>query len=238
MTGNGRQPSDAENRKFANDVSAAPATIVAGMLVYGAAGWLLARWLHLSALFPIGLVFGLVFAGYLVYAATDAECVRRSRSPPRRQQGCRLDELRLRKEHRVSAPHVLAKDFEAPGLWLFQWKPLFHIGSVAVAKPMVLSLLVMLVVVGFFWAAFASRRSSRAAADGRRGRLPLRPRRHRHGRPRQGGREVMRLMVPLFFFVWMMNLWSIIPVAQFPVTSIIAFPAGPGRARLHPLGRT
>ncbi|GAB3963529.1 MULTISPECIES: hypothetical protein [Actinoallomurus] len=68
MTGNGRQPSEAENRKFANDVSAAPATIVAGMLVYGGAGWLLARWLHLSALFPIGLVFGLVFAGYLVYA--------------------------------------------------------------------------------------------------------------------------------------------------------------------------
>ncbi|MER7035858.1 FoF1 ATP synthase subunit A, partial [Streptomyces albidoflavus] len=33
------------------------------------------------------------------------------------------------------------------------------------------------------------------------------------------------LVVSLFFFVWMMNLWSIVPVAQFPVTSIIAYPA-------------
>jgi F-type H+-transporting ATPase subunit a len=32
-------------------------------------------------------------------------------------------------------------------------------------------------------------------------------------------------MVTLFFFIWIMNLWSIIPVAQFPVTSIIAYPA-------------
>ena len=32
-------------------------------------------------------------------------------------------------------------------------------------------------------------------------------------------------MVSLFFFVWIMNLWSIIPVAQFPVTAIIAYPA-------------
>lgn len=67
MTGNGRQPDESEDRKFARDVSAAPATILAGMLVYGGAGWLLARWLHLPALLPIGLVFGLVFAGYLVY---------------------------------------------------------------------------------------------------------------------------------------------------------------------------
>ncbi|GAA4612437.1 hypothetical protein GCM10023195_53320 [Actinoallomurus liliacearum] len=68
MTGDGRQPSDADNRKFANDMSAAPATLLGGMLVYGGAGWLLARWLHVPALLPIGLVFGLVFASYLVYA--------------------------------------------------------------------------------------------------------------------------------------------------------------------------
>lgn len=67
MTGNGRQPSESEDREFANAVSAAPATILAGMLVYGGVGWLLAHWLHIPALLPIGLVFGLVFAGYLVY---------------------------------------------------------------------------------------------------------------------------------------------------------------------------
>ena len=40
------------------------------------------------------------------------------------------------------------------------------------------------------------------------------------------GEKYVPLMVSLFFFVWIMNLWSIIPLAQFPVTSIIAFPAG------------
>jgi F-type H+-transporting ATPase subunit a len=31
--------------------------------------------------------------------------------------------------------------------------------------------------------------------------------------------------VSLFFFVWILNIWSIIPLAQFPVSSIIAYPA-------------
>ncbi|GAA2913431.1 hypothetical protein GCM10020221_06420 [Streptomyces thioluteus] len=40
------------------------------------------------------------------------------------------------------------------------------------------------------------------------------------------GDKYVPLMVSLFFFIWIMNLWSIVPVAQFPVTSIIAYPAG------------
>lgn len=67
MTGNGRLPTESEDREFANAVSAAPATILAGMLVYGGAGWLLARWLDIPALLPISLVLGLLIAGYLVY---------------------------------------------------------------------------------------------------------------------------------------------------------------------------
>ena len=67
MTGNGRLPTESEDREFANAVSAAPATILAGMLVYGGAGWLLARWLDIPALLPVSLVLGLVFAGYRVY---------------------------------------------------------------------------------------------------------------------------------------------------------------------------
>ncbi|HZE30418.1 MAG TPA: hypothetical protein VE198_03150 [Actinoallomurus sp.] len=67
MTGNGRLPTESEDREFANAVSAAPATILAGMLVFGGVGWLLARWLDIQALLPIFLVLGLVFAGYLVY---------------------------------------------------------------------------------------------------------------------------------------------------------------------------
>jgi F-type H+-transporting ATPase subunit a len=39
------------------------------------------------------------------------------------------------------------------------------------------------------------------------------------------GEKYVPFAVSLFFFIWMMNLWSIIPVAAFPVTSIIAYPA-------------
>jgi F-type H+-transporting ATPase subunit a len=39
------------------------------------------------------------------------------------------------------------------------------------------------------------------------------------------GDNFMPFLVSLFFFVWALNLMSIIPVAQLPVTSFIAFPA-------------
>ena len=77
----------------------------------------------------------------------------------------------------------------------------------------------------------------RQAPDGRRGRLRLRraaasstrrsARRRREVRPPRGS---------LFFFVWVMNLWSVIPLAQFPVTSIFSFPVGLAAAGLHHLG--
>ena len=38
------------------------------------------------------------------------------------------------------------------------------------------------------------------------------------------GEKWVPLMVSLFFFIWIMNIWSVIPLAQFPVSSIIAYP--------------
>ncbi|MFL6054084.1 MAG: F0F1 ATP synthase subunit A [Actinoallomurus sp.] len=125
----------------------------------------------------------------------------------------------------MSAPHVLAKDFEAPGLWLFQWKPLFHIGPVAVAKPMVLSLLVMVIVVALFWAAYAKPKLVPRGAQNL-GEVAYMFVRDEMGRPFLGkdAEKWMRLLVPLFFFVWVGNLMSVVPIAQFPVNSRIAFP--------------
>ena len=40
--------------------------LVSGMAVYGAAGWLLARWLAIPLLFPLGMVFGLGTAIVLI----------------------------------------------------------------------------------------------------------------------------------------------------------------------------
>jgi F-type H+-transporting ATPase subunit a len=127
----------------------------------------------------------------------------------------------------VSAPYLLAKDFneETPGLGLFEWKPLFHIGSFAVAKPIVLSLLVMVIVVGFFWSAFAKPKLVPRGAQNV-GEVLYMFVRDEVARPFLGkdAEKWMRLLVPIFFFVWIGNLMSVIPVAQFPVNSRIAFP--------------
>ena len=118
--------------------------------------------------------------------------------------------------------------FPAPGLHSFVFEPLFTVGGFDFNKPMLLALLGTVVVVGFFWAAFSKPKIVPGqAADGR-------PRRattssaaasctRRIGK--KEGEKYVPLMVSLFFFVWIMNLWSIIPLAQFPVTSVIAFPA-------------
>jgi F-type H+-transporting ATPase subunit a len=126
----------------------------------------------------------------------------------------------------VSASHLLAKKFEAPGLGLFQWEPLFHIGPFAVAKPIVLTLLVMAIVVGFFWAAFARPQLVPRGVQNL-GEVAYMFVRDEVGRPFLGKdtEKWMRLLVPLFFFVWAGNLMAVVPFAQFPVNSRIAFPA-------------
>ena len=117
--------------------------------------------------------------------------------------------------------------FPAPGLNEFEFKPIFTVGSVDFTKPMLLSLICALLVVGFFWAAFAKpkllpgklqlvgeigydfvKRSIVLETIGKK------------------GEKYVPMMVSLFFFVWIMNIMSIIPFAQFPVMSRIAFPVG------------
>ncbi|NKI40253.1 F0F1 ATP synthase subunit A [Streptomyces physcomitrii] len=117
--------------------------------------------------------------------------------------------------------------FPAPGLHSFLFEPLWgDTEGLYFNKPMLLALLGSFVIVGFFWAAFARPKLvpgklqmvAEAGYDFvRRGVV------HETIGKREGEKYVP-LVVSLFFFVWMMNLWSIIPLAQFPVTSIIAYP--------------
>jgi hypothetical protein len=83
---------------------------------------------------------------------------------------------------------------------------------------------VLIVVVGFFWAAFnkpklVPGKLQMVAEAGydfiRRGVV------HETIGKREGEKYVP-LMVSLFFFIWIMNIWSVIPLAQFPVSSVIA----------------
>ena len=115
--------------------------------------------------------------------------------------------------------------FPAPGLHSFDFKPIFSIGSFDFTKPMLLAVICMLLVVGFFWAAFRKpklvpgklqlvgeigynfvARSIALEVIGKK------------------GSKYVPFLTSVFFFVWIMNVMSIIPLAQFPATSRFAYP--------------
>lgn len=116
--------------------------------------------------------------------------------------------------------------FPAPGLKSFVFEPLFTVGSFEFNKPMLLALLSTVVIVGFFWAAFNKPKlvPGKLQMIGEAGYDFVRRGIVYETLGKKQGEKYVPLMVSLFFVVWVMNLWSIIPVAQFPVTAIIAFP--------------
>lgn len=117
--------------------------------------------------------------------------------------------------------------FPAPGLHTFMYKPIFEVGGFEFNKPMLLALLSTIVVVGFFWAAFNKPKMvpGKVQMIGEAGYDFVRRGIVYEIIGKKDGEKYVPLMVSIFFFVWLMNLWSIIPIAQFPVTSLIAFPA-------------
>ncbi|MFE1894618.1 MULTISPECIES: F0F1 ATP synthase subunit A [Streptomyces] len=118
--------------------------------------------------------------------------------------------------------------FPAPGLHSFLFEPIFGDAdsSLYFNKTMLLALLGSVIIVGFFWAAFRKPKVvpgklqmvAEAGYDFVRRGIVY------ETLGKKEGEKYVPLMVSIFFFVWMMNLWSIIPLAQFPVTAIIAYP--------------
>ncbi|MBD9703594.1 F0F1 ATP synthase subunit A [Streptomyces sp. ID01-12c] len=117
----------------------------------------------------------------------------------------------------------------SPGLHSFMFEPIVggYNDAIYFNKTMLLALLGSIIVIGFFWAAFRKpqvvpgklQMVAEAGYDFiRRGVVY-------ETIGKKEGEKYVPLIVSLFFFIWMMNLWSIVPVAQFPVTSIIAYPA-------------
>ncbi|MFF3602081.1 F0F1 ATP synthase subunit A [Streptomyces sp. NPDC002463] len=118
--------------------------------------------------------------------------------------------------------------FPGPGLHSFLFEPIWgDTDGFYFNKPMLLALLGSIIVVGFFWAAFAKPKlipgklqmTAEAGYDFVRRGIVY------ETLGKKEGEKYVPLMVSIFFFVWMLNLWSIIPIAQFPVTAIIAYPA-------------
>jgi F-type H+-transporting ATPase subunit a len=114
--------------------------------------------------------------------------------------------------------------YPAPGLGDFSFTPIFSIGHWHFYKPELLMVIVVLVVVGFFWFAFRSPKLVPRGAQnvGELGVLFVRDQILRQMIGKKGD-KYLPFLVSLFFFIWLMNLLEIIPVAQFPVTAHIGF---------------
>ena len=137
-------------------------------------------------------------------------------------------------------PHLFdGCGFPAPGLALVRLRAArSRIGGFEFNKPMLLALLSTVVVVWFFWAAFGKPKvvPGKLQMVGEAGYDFVRRGIVYETLGKKEGEKYVPFMVSLFFFVWIMNLWSIIPLAQFPVTSIIAFPVGLAADRLRHCG--
>jgi F-type H+-transporting ATPase subunit a len=114
--------------------------------------------------------------------------------------------------------------YPAPTIQDFHFAPIFHIGAWGVTKPELLMAISAAIVIGFFWYAFRKPklvpRGTQNVAE-----LGILFVRDQILRPMIGkrGDGYLPYLVTLFFFIWVMNLMEIIPVAQFPVTAHIGF---------------
>ena len=117
--------------------------------------------------------------------------------------------------------------YPAPSISYFFFKPIFSIGGFHFTKPMLLALICAGIVVWFFAAAFARPKLVPRGAQNiaEMGILFVRDQILRPQLGKKGDRY-LPFLVSLFFFVWIMNVMGIIPLAEFPSTSKIAFPLG------------
>ncbi len=114
--------------------------------------------------------------------------------------------------------------YPAPGLQDFNFRPLFSIGSFDFTKPELIAVLSALAVMAFFWVAFAKPKLIPGRTQSI-GELALLAVRDQVVRPVLGknGDKYLQLLVPLFFYIFVMNLMELIPLFQFPAMSRIGF---------------
>ncbi|WP_031082920.1 F0F1 ATP synthase subunit A [Streptomyces sp. NRRL WC-3549] len=143
----------------------------------------------------------------------------------------------MSKELAVSADQLLAFEtdchlfkgcgFPAPTVWSFIFEPIAEVGGVEINKPMLLAAIGSIVIIGFFWAAFSKPKlvpgKLQMVAEALYDFVHRGIAREVIGKK---GEPFVPFLVSLFFFVWMLNLWAVIPLGQVPVSSIIAYPAG------------
>jgi F-type H+-transporting ATPase subunit a len=115
--------------------------------------------------------------------------------------------------------------YPAPSIEDFYFTPLFHIGSFKFDKPMLLCLVSTAIVVAFFWAAF---RKPQLVPRGVQnlGEMGILFVRDQILRPQLGkaGDKWLPFLVSLFFFIWVNNIFGVIPILYFPATARYEYP--------------
>jgi F-type H+-transporting ATPase subunit a len=114
--------------------------------------------------------------------------------------------------------------FPAPGQQDFNFQTLFTIGAWHVTKPEVLAVLAALVVIVFFWVAFAKPKMIPGKTQSL-GEMAIVAVRDQIIRPQLGskGDKYLAYISAMFFWILICNLMELIPVLQFPVMARIGF---------------
>ena len=128
--------------------------------------------------------------------------------------------------HAASGCHIESGcGYPAPSIQDFYFRPIFSIGGFHFDKPMLLVLLSTLIVLGFFWAAF---RKPQLVPRGVQniGELGILFVRDQILRPQLGkkGDSWLPFLCALFFFIWINNIFGLIPILYFPATSRYEYP--------------
>jgi F-type H+-transporting ATPase subunit a len=117
--------------------------------------------------------------------------------------------------------------YQAPSISNFYFKPLFTIGGIQFTKPILIMVLSLVILLALFYAAFRRPKLVPRGVQnlGEMGVLAVRD---QILRPQLGSRgdRYLPFLVSLFFFIYFMNIFELIPVFQFPATSKYAFPLG------------
>lgn len=115
--------------------------------------------------------------------------------------------------------------YPAPQIQDFYFKPIFTIGGFEFTKPILIMVFSVAIVLAFFAVAF---RRPKLVPRGVQnlGELAILAVRDQILRPQLGskGDRYLPFLVSLFFFIYFMNIFELIPVFQFPATSKYAFP--------------
>ena len=119
--------------------------------------------------------------------------------------------------------------FPAPNADIFFLEPYAHFSlfgiEFSITKSVILVTLVAVIVIAFFLTAFRAPKlvPSKLQSLGEQGYLFVRDQIAREVIGKDGDKFVP-FLTALFFFVWLSNLMGVIPGAQFPIMSNIAFP--------------